>query len=214
RSRRQAAPAEGVRQWARPKSEGADQVSFRAPQAPLNSADTASPDVREETARAAQETGFAVSATAGPFPSMGVALSGGAINSETVYAAATIQAAINVTGNPHSRSFCIFVPSLRGSWSTERANAGMGAERPESHFRRRNTVALQRRHAGLADQLLKMRGDAPAKHVEIVPAFQQRDDPPTGASLGDPPEMGGDPGVVRLDEAQECHAVVAVRVEA
>ena len=29
-SRRQAAPAEGVRQWARPKPEGADQVSFRA----------------------------------------------------------------------------------------------------------------------------------------------------------------------------------------
>ena len=55
---------------------------------------------------------------------MGVALSGGAIKSETVYAAATIQAAINMTGNPHSRSFCIFVPSLRGSWSTERANAG------------------------------------------------------------------------------------------
>src|SRR5207248_9547103 len=76
------------------------------------------------TARAAQERGFAVSATAGPFPSMGVALSGGAIKSETVYAAATIQAAINMTGNPHSRSFCIFVPSLRASWSTERANAG------------------------------------------------------------------------------------------
>src|SRR5439155_11741 len=47
-SRRQAAPAEGVRQWARPKSEGADQVSFRAPRPPLSAADTAPPDVREE----------------------------------------------------------------------------------------------------------------------------------------------------------------------
>src|SRR5438552_16493300 len=111
------------------------------------------------TARAAQETGFAVSATAGPFPSMGVALSGGAIKSETVYAAATIQAAINMTGNPHSRSFCIFVPSLRASWSTERCQCGLGAGRPEGHLRRRNTVAPQRRHAGLPDQFLKVHGD-------------------------------------------------------
>src|SRR5213593_846450 len=184
------------------------------------------------TARAAQETGFAVSATAGPFPSMGVALSGGAINSETVYAAATIQAAINVTGYPHSRSFCIFVPSLRGSWSTERANAGWaldgrramcaggtrwrhgGATQSSQYSLRSSRKAAPPVRQRLADQLLQMHRDAPAEHVEIVPAFQQRDDPPAGASRGDPPEMGGDPGVVRLDEAQERHTIVAMRVEA
>src|SRR6202011_6365370 len=77
----------------------------------LPSASTWPPEPRQhetgQSAWADQEAGCSESAIVWGLPAGAAPGSDGPISSETVYAAATIQAAIKAAGTPHSRSFCI-----------------------------------------------------------------------------------------------------------
>ena len=59
-----------------------------------------------------------------------------------------------------------------------------------------------------------MRGDRIRQALQIVAAFEQRDDAAAGVTVGDLHQLAGDPGEIRLEQIEIGERIADVRVEA